>query len=337
MLEKLKQHIEEDNKSEIIKCIDEIWRDDELCEMCFKTLVDYFFKSEDKEILSHIDFCVSFALDSNNLLDKVKFIIENPKYSYSKISKYEHIHSAMFHNNEISSQLYCYFMLNNARKYLHEITELIKQTNIDLKLMELSSEEKIKCFYKTIGAVTPSIIKNMEICFNLLEDDELLNKDSDLLMIFARFYGWNYMGTSEKFIENSKVKSESQKELIEALKMYIEGVKQENFNRNLSLDFDIDADVLRAKLRVDREQQKEISENVNKKGLLSLFPITHILIGNKIVHVTEDGKGQIHCVETPMQKFSYESEIPFDCYFAPIDFEDTINFFLNGGSYEINN
>ena len=60
----------------------------------------------------------------------------------------------------------------------------IKET---LSSINLTIDEKILIFYKTMGSICAHIKNNMTICFNLLDDDGLLKKDENL---------------AKKFIEN---------------------------------------------------------------------------------------------------------------------------------------
>ena len=260
-------------------------------------------------------------------------------YDYSKIRKNQYIHSAVFHNNQVVNQLYSYFALKNAKKHLLEIMELINNNNkINLSSLNMNVEDKVKCFYITMGAITLNIQTNMNICFNLLEDDELLEKDKELMIVFARFYGWNYMGASEKFISKAIPISKSQKELIEMLKIYVDGVKEENFYKKLSHDFDIDSRVLEAKRRIDIEQNKKINEKSEQESIFSrFFPPVRILIGEKVVNIFEEESGKIVFRKTSMQHINIEYEIPLDHILSPLDFQDTLNFLLNGGAYETNN
>ena len=170
------------------------------------------------------------------------------------------------------------------------------------------------------------------------EDIVVLEKDKELTIVFARFYGWNYMGASEKFISKAIPISRSQKELIEMLKIYVDGVKEENFNKKLSHDFDIDSRVLEAKRRIDIEQNKKINEKSEQESIFSrFFPPVRILIGEKVVNIFEEESGKIVFRKTSMQHINLEYEIPLDYILSPLDFQDTLNFLLNGGAYETNN
>ena len=66
------------------------------------------------------------------------------------------------------NQLYSYFALKNAKKHLLEIMELINNNKINLSSLNMNVEDKVKCFYITMGAITLNIQTNMNICFNLL-------------------------------------------------------------------------------------------------------------------------------------------------------------------------
>lgn len=338
MIDTLKKYINENKKGEIINFINNIHRDETLLNSCFNIIVDLFYDTEDQEILNSIDWCLHFALKIKQL-ERINYIITHPKYDYSKIRKNQYIHSAVFHNNQVVNQLYSYFALKNAKKHLLEIMELINNNNkINLSSLNMNVEDKVKCFYITMGAITLNIQTNMNICFNLLEDDELLEKDKELMIVFARFYGWNYMGASEKFISKAIPISKSQKELIEMLKIYVDGVKEENFYKKLSHDFDIDSRVLEAKRRIDIEQNKKINEKSEQESIFSrFFPPVRILIGEKVVNIFEEESGKIVFRKTSMQHINIEYEIPLDHILSPLDFQDTLNFLLNGGAYETNN
>ena len=338
MIDTLKKYINENKKGEIINFINNIHRDETLLNSCFNIIVDLFYDTEDQEILNSIDWCLHFALKIKQL-ERINYIITHPKYDYSKIRKNQYIHSAVFHNNQVVNQLYSYFALKNAKKHLLEIMELINNNNkINLSSLNMNVEDKAKCFYITMGAITLNIQTNMNICFNLLEDDELLEKDKELMIVFARFYGWNYMGASEKFISKAIPISKSQKELIEMLKIYVDGVKEENFYKKLSHDFDIDSRVLEAKRRIDIEQNKKINEKSEQESIFSrFFPPVRILIGEKVVNIFEEESGKIVFRKTSMQHINIEYEIPLDHILSPLDFQDTLNFLLNGGAYETNN
>lgn len=338
MIDTLKKYINENKKGEIINFINNIHRDETLLNSCFNIIVDLFYDTEDQEILNSIDWCLHFALKIKQS-ERINYIITHPKYDYSKIRKNQYIHSAVFHNNQVVNQLYSYFALKNAKKHLLEIMELINNNNkINLSSLNMNVEDKVKCFYITMGAITLNIQTNMNICFNLLEDDELLEKDKELMIVFARFYGWNYMGASEKFISKAIPISKSQKELIEMLKIYVDGVKEENFYKKLSHDFDIDSRVLEAKRRIDIEQNKKINEKSEQESIFSrFFPPVRILIGEKVVNIFEEESGKIVFRKTSMQHINIEYEIPLDHILSPLDFQDTLNFLLNGGAYETNN
>ena len=152
------------------------------------------------------------------------------------------------------------------------------------------------------------------------------------------FYGWNWMGTSTKFINEVTIRSDSQKQLIELLKLYIDGVKEENFGLNLSKDFDISTELIRAKRRVETEQSKQIRNQASEHSLfLSLFPVTHLLIGDKYSSFYEMNKKICQSGPSSLHEISCEFELPLDYLITPIDFQETITFLLNGGNYEKNN
>ena len=131
---------------------------------------------------------------------------------------------------------------------------------------------------------------------------------------------------------------QERKELIEMLKIYVDGVKEENFYKKLSHDFDIDSRVLEAKRRIDIEQNKKINEKSEQESIFSrFFPPVRILIGEKVVNIFEEESGKIVFRKTSMQHINIEYEIPLDHILSPLDFQDTLNFLLNGGAYETNN
>lgn len=335
--EELENSIIENDKDRIMKNLNEVWRDEKLWEDCFEVILELFYSTDDKELLNQIDWAMYFIL-KKNCFDKVWKIIKHEKYTYEKIKSFSHIYNAMFHSNEISNQLYKNLILTEAEKYSQELMQLLDSTIIDVSKLELTLDEKISIFYKTMGSMCAHIKNNMNLCFKLLEDDELAKKDNDLLLTFVRFYGWNWMGTSTKFIDEVEAKSNSQKQLIELLKLYIEGVKEENFGKRISTDFDIDIEIVRAKRRVEAEQNKKIRKQANEHSVfLSLFPVTHLLIGNKVSYFYENDENVYQKEPSPLQEFSYELEIPLDYTINPIDFQYTLNYLLKGGKYETDN
>lgn len=333
----LKNSIKENDKNKIMKNLNEIWRDDKLGEECFEIILNLFYSTEDNELLNQIDWCMYLIL-KNNALEKMLKIINHEMYTYEKIKSVTHIYNEIFHNNETASHLYKNFILLDAKKYSQELMQLMDSTKIDVALLNLNIDEKILMFYKTMGVICAHIKNNMLLCFQLIEDDNILNKDKDILMTFVRFYGWNWMGTSTKFIDEVEIKSDSQKQLIELLKLYIEGVKEENFGRNISKDFDIDIEIIRAKRRVEVEQSKQIRKQADERStFLSLFPTTHLLIGDKVSYIYENDEKIYQREPSPLHEFRFELEIPLDYLINPIDFDQTLNFLLNGGKYETDN
>jgi len=335
--EELKKSIIENDKDKIMKNLNEVWRDEELWEDCFEVILDLFYSTEDKELLNQIDWAMYFILKKSRF-DKAWKIIKHEKYTYEKIKSFLHIYNTIFHSNEISTQLYKNLILTDAEKYSQELMQLLDSTIIDISKLDLTVDEKILIFYKTMGSMCAHIKNNMNLCFKLLEDDELVKKDNNLLLTFVRFYGWNWMGTSTKFIDEVEAKSDSQKQLIELLKLYIEGVKEENFGKRISRDFDIDIEIVRAKRRVEAEQSKQISKKADEHSLfLSLFPVTHLLIGNKVSYFYENDEKVYQKEPSPLQEFSYELEIPLDYTINPIDFQYTLSYLLKGGKHETDN
>ena len=335
--EELTISIEEGNIDKIISNLNELWRDELLYEDCFNLVLELFYSTEDKNLLAQIDWCMHFMLKKNTL-EKALKIIKHEQYTYKKINKLEHLHNEIFHNNKISSQLYKILIMSEAKKYSQELMQLLDSTTIDISTLDLNVDEKIKMFYKTMGSICAYINRNMNICFQLLEDDELIKKDEKLLLVFVRFYGWNWMGTSMKFITEAKINSQTQKNLIDLLKLYIERIKEENFGRSISKDFDIDVEIVRAKRRVDLEQSKKIKKQSDERSVLAnLFKTTHLLIGNKYSHFYEKDKKIYQNKPSKLQEFSYELEMPLDYMMNRVDFEHTLDYLLNGGIDETNN
>ena len=56
-----------------------------------------------------------------------------------------------------------------------------------------------------------------------------------------------------------------------------------------------------------------------------------------MVNIFEEESGKIVFRKTSMQHINIEYEIPLDHILSPLDFQDTLNFLLNGGAYETNN
>lgn len=335
--EELYNSIQENNKDKIMRNLNEVWEDEKLWEECFEMILELFYSTDDKELLKQIDWVMSLNLQKS-YFNKVWGIIKHEKYTYEKIKSFTNIYNAIFHNNEISTQLYKNLILTGAEKYSQELMQLLDSTIIDISKLDLTIDDKISIFYKTMGSMCAHIKNNMNLCFRLLEDDELIKRDNNLLLTFVRFYGWNWMGTSTKFINEVEAKSDSQKQLIELLKLYIEGIKEENFGKRISTDFDIDIEIVRAKRRIEAEQSKEISKQADEHSLfLSLFPITHLLIGNKVSYFYESGEEVYQKAPSPLHEFSYELEIPLDYTINPIDFQCTLNYLLNGGKNETDN
>ena len=329
--------IKEKDKDKILKNLNEVCRDENLWDDCFQVILDLLYLTEDKELINQIDLTMYFILKSSSI-DKMLKIINHEKYTFEKIKSFSHIYNVIFHNNSISTQLYKTLILNNAEKYSQELMQLLESTTIDVSKLELTCDEKILIFYKTMGLICAHIRNNMNLCFKLLEDNELIKKDSNLLLTFVRFYGWNWMGTSSKFINEVDAKSDSQKQLIELLKLYIEGVKEENFGKSTSTDFDIDLEIIRAKRRVELEQSKKIRKQADEHSLfLSLFPATHLLIGNKVSYFYENNEKVYQKEPSPLHEFNYELEIPLDYIITPIDFQYTLNYLLKGGKHETDN
>lgn len=335
--EELENSIIENDKDRIMKNLNEVWRDKKILEDCFEIILELFYSTDDKELLNQIDWAMYFIL-KNNCLDKALKIIKHKKYAYEKIKSFSHIYNAIFHNNEISTQLYRNLILNETEKYSQELMQLLDSTIIDISKLNLSIDEKISIFYKTMGSMCAHIKNNMNLCFKLLEDDELVKNDNNLLLTFVHFYGWNWMGTSTKFINEVEPKSDSQKQLIELLKLYIESVKEDNFGKRISTDFDIDIEIVRAKRRVEAEQNEKIRKQTDEYSLFSsLFPVTHLLIGNKVSYFYENNEKVYQRKPFPLQEFNYELEIPLDYTINPIDFQCTISYLLKGGKYETDN
>lgn len=329
--------IKENDKDTIIKNLNEVWRDESTWEDCFDVIVDLFYSTEDKEVLSQIDWTMCFIFKTNSIDKALKFV-NHEKYDYERIKSFSRVHNKIFHNNDFSPQLYKKFILSNAERHSRELIQLLDSTTIEISKIELTHDEKILIFYKTMGLMSAHIRNNMNLCFKLLEDDELVKKDKNLLLTFVCFYGWNWMGTSTKFMDEVQAKSDSQKQLIELLKLYIEGVKEENFGKRISKDFDIDIEVVRARRHVNAEQSKKIKKQADQQSIfLDLFPVTHLLIGNKFSCFYEN-EGKVYQNEpSPLQEFSYELEIPLDYTISPIDFRYALNYLLKGGNYETYN
>ena len=335
--EDLINSIHVNDKENIILNLNKVWRDENLWDDCFEVILELFYSTDDNELLKQIDFIMYFILKKNTF-DKALKIINHEKYTYTKIKSFSHIYNVIYHNNEISTQLYKSFIMNDAEKYSQELMQLLDSTTIEVPSLDLTIDEKISIFYKTMGSICVHIKNNMNLCFKLLEDDELVNNDQKLLLTFVRFYGWNWMGTSTKFVSEVEAKSNSQKQLIDLLKSYIDGVKEENFGKSISEDFDIDIEIVRAKSRVEAEQNKQIKKQADEHSLfLSLFPVTHLLIGNKVSYLYENNERVYQKEPTPLHEFSYKLEIPLDYLINPIDFQLTLNYLLRGGKYEADN
>lgn len=335
--EDLKKSIKENDKDRIMKNLNEVWREEKLWEDCFEIILELFYSTEDKEMINQIDWTIYFILEKNGF-DKVEKIIKHEKYTYEKIKMFSHTYNAIFQNNKFSSELYKYFILKDAKKHLKELMNLVR-LKIDINSINLSFDEKIVIFYKTMGIVNSDVKNNMNICFDILLDDKLLQKDKSMLLTFSCWFGWNWMLTSEEFIKQCKPMTDSQKQLLEYLKLYIEGVKEENTIEKLSKDFEIDTKIIRAKQRIDRERNEEINKNVEDESVLGkLFPRTHILKGLKVSNITSKGKEVYISKSIPMQEIGFgKYEWPLDYIITPIDFEDTLEYFLAGGKYEADN
>lgn len=335
--EDLKNSIKDNDKDKIMENISEITMDEQLRESCFDMILELFYSMEDKELLNQIDWFMYYALKKNTL-EKALKIIMHERYKYERIKIFTHIYNVIFYNNNIASELYKNLIFSETRKYCRELIQLLDSTKINITILNLNLNEKILMFYKTMGLICPHIKNNMLLCFQLLEDDNMTKQDKNLLITFVRFYGWNWMGTSTKFIEEMKIKSESQKQLVELLNLYIDGIKEENFDKNLSKDFDIDSEIVKAKQRIQLEQGKKIHDESEKHSFFaSLFPITRLLIGDKFSYIYEDNGKVYQKPPAPLQGISFEYEFPLDYLINPIDFDYTLNFLLDGGNYETNN
>ena len=193
--EDLKSSILQNDKNKILANLSEIWKNETLDDECFSIVLDLLYSSEDKEILNQVDWSIYFSMEKNSMERALK-IIQHEKYTYEKIKLFKHIHDAIFHNSEISTMLYKTLILLGTERYYHELMQLLDSVKIDLSTLNLTIDEKITIFYKSMGVICAHIKQNMLICFNLLEDDKLLQKDENLLITFVRFFGWNWMGTS---------------------------------------------------------------------------------------------------------------------------------------------
>lgn len=331
------ESIKSNDNTRIIQHLSDIRLDLEKQKENYCLIVDLFYNTKDVDILNQIDwFFFSYLHKSQDEEDFFK-ITNHKNYSFNLIKMHSHIFQSMFQNNNISSKLYKHFILKGAKKHLKELCQLIT-LKIDINSVDLSVDEKIAIFYKTMGIVCADVKNSMKICFDILIDDELIKKDKDLLLTFARWYGWNWISTSGKFINQCKPETDSQKQLLEYLKLYIEGVREENNRENLSKDFEIDMEIIRAKQRIDKEQSEEISKNAEDASIFGkLFPRTHILKGLKVSNITDTANGVCINKPIPMQEFSFEYELPIDLKMSPIDFEDTLDYLLAGGKYETNN
>lgn len=335
----LMENIEKNNTSAIVNQIQEICMDSKLMEECFEVLIDLYYESEDLEIKSMLDLYFYNLSKCENIFGKIIYIIEHIKYQYSIINNNESLNSLIFHNDKISSRLFFYLMIKNVRKYREEIIELINNTNVDVSSIEISTNDKIKCFYKTIGLTGFNVRNNMLICLELLSKDDLpVNPLNDMVLVFGRFYGWNYMKNSIQLLKDFNAKSDSQKKCIEILDAFVKGYLNESSNAFLSSDFSISIDVVSARNRIELEQMNNIKELAKKKSVsLKFFPQTKILFGNKVAYNISNSKNADSFIESKMQNIKVEYELPLDLKLNPIDFNHTINFLLNGGNYETDN
>lgn len=144
--------IKEKDKDKILKNLNEVCRDENLWDDCFQVILDLLYLTEDKKLINQIDLTMYFILKSSSI-DKMLKIINHEKYTYEKIKSFSHIYNVIFHNNSISTQLYKTLILNNAEKYSQEVMQLLESTTIDVSKLELTCDEKILIFYKTMGSI----------------------------------------------------------------------------------------------------------------------------------------------------------------------------------------
>ena len=187
-----------------------------------------------------------------------------------------------------------------------------------------------------MGLTTYYVKKAMYMCLSLLKDDDCIS-NKDIALIFGRFYGWNYIKNSSEFLKEVKPSSNHQKELVEMLDAFVTGYYNQ-YQKDLSKDFNINNDILSARRRLDSELNKKMNEDAEKKSIFySLFHRVNILFGDRVAFSVDDKFGDTEFNETKMSKFEVEYEIPLDYLFNRIDYNHTINFLLNGGKDETYN
>ena len=307
---------------------------DELIDIIIELMLD----TDDDKVLSCIDWLFYRKYYGVNFINQALKIFFNKKYNYNKISRMKQLYDLLLKNDIIADELFIKIITTNAKKYKLELIDLIEHNNININSASLSIENKVLIFYKIIGLTTLHIMKNLKLCFDLLQDDRLIERDKDIPLVFGRFYGWNYIGNSKKFLSEVKCTTDSQGKLIEYLSDFV-SYYQSQFENKITDDFDLNFEILRARQRIDLEENKKLIEDATKGSIFfNLVPTDRIIIGNRVAYSVKDLKNNIiNTRETPMQNISIECEFPLDCIINPIDFYQTIDFLLSGGQNEINN
>ena len=140
--EDLINSIHVNDKENIILNLNKVWRDENLWDDCFEVILELFYSTDDNELLKQIDFIMYFILKKNTF-DKALKIINHEKYTYTKIKSFSHIYNVIYHNNEISTQLYKSFIMNDAEKYSQELMQLLDSTTIEVSSLDLTIDEKM--------------------------------------------------------------------------------------------------------------------------------------------------------------------------------------------------
>ena len=338
MNELLSKAIHSNDIEKIINIINLIDKNDDFNDELVDIIIELMLETDDDRVLSSIDWLFYRRYYGVNFVNQALKIVFNKNYNYEKMSKMRQLYDLLFKNDVIADEIFIKIITKDAKKYRLELIDLIEYNDININSIPLSIENKILVFYKIIGLTPLHIMKNMKLCFDLLQDDELIKRDKDIPLVFGRFYGWNYIGNSKKFLSEVKCTTDSQAKLIDYLNDFV-SYYQSQFENKITNDFALNLEILRARQRIDLEENKKMIEDATKRSaLFSLFPAERIIIGNRVAYSVKDLKNNIiNTRETPMQNISIKCEFPLDCIINPIEFYQTIDFFLNGGQDEINN
>lgn len=334
-MNKLEEVITIGDEENTVEVICKMYDDENLFNSCYDTVIDLAFGSSSEKIINAINLLFLYRSRSINLAEAFK-IFNLKTYSYDKFKQINNLYNSIIYNDVLSSEL-LFLLIVDAVKYKKVLVDLVEHNNIDCSKIDMSIEDKISSFYKIIGLTTFHVKKYMQICFDLLLDDGLLLVDKELVLVFSRFYAWNYINNSNEFINNSLPKTNSQKELIWTLKEFVLNYDKDIKNSYVSKDFEIDSDIVNAKIIADNNLKKEITEEAYKKSVFyNLINHTTILRGNKVVFVSNFNNPNDRNKSTNMHPFGVGYEYPLDYLIDPIGYEITISFLLNGGKDEIN-